>query len=258
VTEQHADLQGKTAIVTGGGRGVGAAISETLARAGADIALTYVRGAEDAQKTVADIEKLGRKARAYQSGIQSLDDNVALVDSVVAEFGGIDILINNAGIASRGKSVADTGAEELLNVMKVHALGPHHLCSLVIPHMRNSARGDIVFISSIATLKLSGYGAPYNMGKMAMEALAQTLAKEERGNNIHVNIIRPGLVETEMGRRLAKATQGVKDMRELDEKMPFHRVCQPQDVADAVLFLVSDRASYLTGQTLSVSGGQEW
>lgn len=110
-------------------------------------------------------------------------------------------------------------------------------------------------ISSVATLHHQGYGAPYNMGKAAMESLAMTLAKEERANGIHVNVVAPGLVETEMGRRLMKATAGVDDLRSLDASMPFGRVCQPEDIANAVRFLVSERASYITGEKLNVYGG---
>ena len=110
-------------------------------------------------------------------------------------------------------------------------------------------------ISSAATKGLGANGAPYNMAKAAQEALAQTLFKEERANNIRVNIVAPGLVETEMGKRLVKATQGVEDLRQLDASMPFGRVCQPDDIANVVCFLVSPRNSYVTGERLYVNGG---
>jgi NAD(P)-dependent dehydrogenase (short-subunit alcohol dehydrogenase family) len=121
--------------------------------------------------------------------------------------------------------------------------------------MRTLGRGDIVMISSIATRTHGAFGAPYNMGKCAMEALAFTLAKEERPYGIRVNVVAPGLVETEMGRRLMRATAGVKDLRELDRVMPFGRVCQPDDVANVVRFLVSGRNSYLTGERIYCDGG---
>jgi NAD(P)-dependent dehydrogenase (short-subunit alcohol dehydrogenase family) len=98
-------------------------------------------------------------------------------------------------------------------------------------------------------------GAPYNMGKAALEALALTLMKEERRHGIHVNIVAPGLVETEMGRRLARATMRVDDLRKLDAVMPFGHVCQPEDVANVVRFLVSERAGYVTGEKINVHGG---
>ena len=110
-------------------------------------------------------------------------------------------------------------------------------------------------ISSVATRSLGSHGAPYNMGKTAMEALAYTLAKEEKINGVRVNIVAPGLVDTEMGQRLVKATQGVEDIRSLDEGMPFGRVCKPDDVANVVRFLVSDQNSCLTGERLYCDGG---
>jgi 3-oxoacyl-[acyl-carrier protein] reductase len=125
----------------------------------------------------------------------------------------------------------------------------------VIPSMRTRGRGDIIMISSVAARGLGPMGGPYNMGKAAMEALAMTLFKEERRYGIRVNVVRPGLTETEMGSRLARATQGVQNMRDIDARSPFGRVCQPEDIAKAVHYLVSDNAFYITGQTIEVDGG---
>jgi NAD(P)-dependent dehydrogenase (short-subunit alcohol dehydrogenase family) len=110
-------------------------------------------------------------------------------------------------------------------------------------------------ISSVATRALAGGGAPYNMAKAALEALAMTLANEEKTKGIRVNVVAPGLVDTEMGRRLVKGAMGVEDIRTLDNGMPFGRVCAPEDVADVVRFLVSDAGSYITGQRIYVDGG---
>lgn len=217
--------------------------------------MNYRRDEAAAKETVAAIEALGRRARAYRTSVDSFDENREMVEGVLADFGHIDILVNNAGIASRGHSVVDTDPTELERVVRIHALGSHHLCQLVLPGMRQRARGDIIMISSAATLHHGANGAPYNMGKAAMEALAYTLAKEERPNGIRVNIVAPGLVETEMGRRLMKATAGVEDLRKLDALMPFGRACQPEDVSNTVRFLVSERAAYLTGERINVHGG---
>jgi NAD(P)-dependent dehydrogenase (short-subunit alcohol dehydrogenase family) len=248
-------LVGRVALVTGGSRGIGRAIALALAEDGADVAVNYRRDEAAAKETVAAVEALGRRARAYRASVDSFDENREMVAGVLSDFGHVDILINNAGIASRGQSVLDTDPAELERVVRIHALGPHHLCQLVLPGMRQRARGDIIMISSTATLHHGANGAPYNMGKAAMEALAYTLAKEERPNGIRVNIVAPGLVETEMGRRLMKATAGVQDLRQLDALMPFGRVCQPEDVSNAVRFLVSERAAYLTGERVNVHGG---
>jgi NAD(P)-dependent dehydrogenase (short-subunit alcohol dehydrogenase family) len=110
-------------------------------------------------------------------------------------------------------------------------------------------------ISSGATRTFAAHGAPYNMGKAALEALAKTLAKEERQHNIRVNVVAPGLVETEMGRRLARATRGVQDIRELDATSPFGFVCQPDDIGNAVVFLCSEAGRYITNDVLYVDGG---
>jgi len=246
---------GRVALITGGGRGIGKAISLALAASGAIIAVNYRRDEEAAAATVAEIAKAGGRAKAYRASIDSFDEDRAMVDAIVADFGHVDILINNAGIASRGLSVADTDPAEMERVVRTHAFGPHYLSKLVLPSMRTQPRGDIIMISSGATKGLGRNGAPYNMGKAAMEALAITLSKEERENNIHVNIVAPGLVETEMGARLARATMGATDLRQLDARMPFGHVCQPEEIASVVAFLVSDAASYVTGQRIYVDGG---
>ncbi len=248
------NLQGRVALVTGGGRGIGKAISLGLAEDGADIAVNYRRDAEAAAETVREIEALGRRAVAFQASVDSLEDDERMVAEVLADLGAIDILVNNAGIASRGKTVADTDPGEVERLLASHAVGPHHLCRLALPSMRTRPRGDVIFISSVATDHHAANGGPYNMAKAAMEALASTLAKEERRHGIHVNVVAPGLVETEMGRRLVGAA-GVTDIRSLDATMPFGRVCQPEDVAGAVRYLVSDAASYVTDQRIRVHGG---
>jgi len=178
-----------------------------------------------------------------------------MVAAVLADFGKIDILINNAGIASRGQAVADTDPAEMERVVRIHAFGPHYLCKLVVPHMRGLGRADIVMISSVATLGMGARGAPYNMGKAAMEALALTLAKEERASGIRTNIVAPSLTVTEMGKRLARATMGAEDIHSLDKNMPFGRVSTPEDVASAVTWLVSSANPYANGQKININGG---
>ena len=248
-------LEGRVALVTGGGRGIGKAIALGLAEDGADIAINYRKNDEAAAETVKEIEQLGRRAVAYSA---SVDDGAAceqMAALVLRDFGAVDILVNNAGIASRGQTVADTDPAEIQRVWNTHAFGAWMLSKLVLPSMRTRPRGDIVMISSAATVHMGANSAPYNMAKAALEALAWTLAKEERRNGIHVNVVAPGLVDTEMGRRLVKGAMGVEDIHSMDERSPFGHVCTPEEVADAVRFVVSDRASYLTGQRIGVDGG---
>lgn len=248
-------LEGRVALVTGASRGIGRAIALGLAEDGADVAVNYRRDEESASQTVKAIEtSTARKARAYQASVNDYEQDRAMVESVLDDFGHIDILVNNAGIASRGLPVADTDPQELGRLMQVHAFAAHYLTQLVLPSMRACPRGDIIMISSGATLSMSANGAPYNMAKAAMEALAFTLAQEERQYDIRVNIVAAGLVATEMGQRLAQATLGVSTTDELDPNAPFGRTCQPEDVASVVRYLVSDPAGYVTGQKINVDG----
>lgn len=248
-------LQGRVALVTGGGRGIGRAIALGLAADGADVAVNYRRDAESASETVGQIEALGRRARAYAATVGEWSECERLAGAALDDFGRIDILVNDAGIASRGQTVADTDPAEVERLWRVHVFGAWAMSKLIVPQMRAAARGDVIFVSSAAAKLLPPNSAPYNMAKVALEALAVTLAKEERTHGIHVNVVAPGLVDTEMGRRLVKGAMGVQDIRSLDGRSAFGHVCTPEEVADAVRYLVSERASYMTAQRLGVDGG---
>ena len=248
------DLTGRTALITGGSRGIGRGIALALARAGADVAINYRRDADAAQAVSATARALDRRAEIYAASVGDAGQCAMLVDAVVRDFGSIDILINNAGIASSGRSVAETSAEELQRVIAVHALAPHYLCQAALPHLRAHERSDIIMISSVATNGHAANGAPYNMGKAAMESLAFTLAKEEMPNGVRVNIVKPALTVTDMGTRLAKAVTGVADIHDLDARFPFGRVPTPEDVAAVVLWLVSPANPYCSGQAIAVDG----
>jgi NAD(P)-dependent dehydrogenase (short-subunit alcohol dehydrogenase family) len=249
-------LKGRVALVTGASRGIGRAIAIALATDGADIAVNYRREQEDADKTVAAIKVLGRKAIAYQASVDVFEEDAQMVEKIKADLGPISILVNNAGIASRGNTIAETDPGEMARVIGVHAMAPFYLSKLVLPQMRGQKRGDIIMISSVATLGFAARGAPYNMGKAALEALAFTLAQEERPNNIRVNVVAPPLTDTDMGQRLAKA-RGVAQIHDLDAQAPFGHVCAPEDIANVVRYLVSDLNSYVSGEKISVHGGAD-
>jgi 3-oxoacyl-[acyl-carrier protein] reductase len=249
-------LEGRVALVTGGGRGIGKAIALGLAEDGADVAVNYRRDEDAASETVAEIEKLGRRGAAYAASVDDYAQCEALAERVLSDFGKVDILVNNAGVASRGFTVADTDPAELDRLFRTHAFGAWAMSKLVLPSMRQQPRGDIVMISSNAAIHLPPNSAPYNMAKAALEALAATLAKEEQRRGIHVNVVAPGLVDTEMGRRLVKGALGVEDIRTMDKNSPFGHVCTPEEVADAVRYVVSERASYVTNQRIGVDGGR--
>jgi 3-oxoacyl-[acyl-carrier protein] reductase len=245
----------RVALVSGGSRGIGRAIALGLAADGMDVAVNYRRDAEAAAATVADIEALGRRAIAYQASVDDAEADRAMVEAVLEDLGGIDVLVNNAGLASRGHKVTDTDPDEVQRLLATHAIGAHHLCRLAVPSMRERGGGSVVMISSTATRNWASHHGPYTMAKVALEALALTLAKEEVRHGIRVNIVAPGLVDTDMGKRLVKGAMGVEDIRTLDATMPLGHVCRPEDVADVVRFLASDAARYVTGQRVFVDGG---
>jgi NAD(P)-dependent dehydrogenase (short-subunit alcohol dehydrogenase family) len=250
-------LAGRVALVTGGSRGIGRGISLELARSGAAVVVNYRRDRQAAEGVVAEIAALGGSATAIGASLSDADDVERLGETAGRELGTIDLVVGNAGVASRGLAVTETGAEEVLRVMSTNALALHRLLAILVPPMRDTARGDIVVISSSELSHMRAHGAPYNMAKAALEALALTLAKEEIRNGIHVNIVAPGLVATEMGSRLVKAKLGLDDIASLDDDQPLGRVCRPADVATVVRFLCSADAGYVTGQRIIVDGGSD-
>jgi 3-oxoacyl-[acyl-carrier protein] reductase len=241
----------RVALVTGGGRGIGRAISRRLGADGFAVAVNYRRDREAAEATAAEIG-----GRAYAASVADRDQCAALAEAVLADFGRVDVLVCNAGIASRGHTVADTDPAELDRVVRTLAYGPFWLCQALLPQMRELERGDIVLISSVNAARAMPGGSPYMMGKLALEGLGATLAVEELPHGIHTNIVAPGLVVTDMGDRLARAVAGAENAAALDAGFPYGRVCRPEDVADVVGFLVSPAASYVNGQRISVDGGR--
>jgi 3-oxoacyl-[acyl-carrier protein] reductase len=247
-------LSGKVALVTGGDRGIGKGIAVALAREGADIAFNYRKDAESAGKTVKEIEAMGRKALAVQADVTDLEQVKAAVNKTVQKFNRIDILVNNAGIASRGRYVLDTEAEEMLRLFNIHVMGAFNFTKECLPLLRKQPRGDIIFISSISPHVCMAGHAPYAVAKAGMDALASCLAKEEIGHNIRVNSIACGLVETDMGTRLVKGAMGV-DIKDIAKGMPFGRVCQPEDVGNLCAFLCSEAGGYVSGHVVFLDGG---
>jgi 3-oxoacyl-[acyl-carrier protein] reductase len=245
----------RVALVSGGSRGIGRAITERLGAEGVAVAFTYRQDERAAAETAATVERAGGTARAYKAAVDSSDENRAFVERVLTEFGRVDILVNNAGTPAGGRRVTDTELAHAAAALAVHALGALDLCRLVVPHMRELGRGHVVMISSAVTRHMPAYGAPYNMAKAALEALAMTLAREERSHGIRVNVVAPGLVDTDLGRHIAAAGLGVAETARLDLVAPFGRVCRPDDVAAVVGFLVSPAADYVTGEIIHVDGG---
>lgn len=250
-------LAGRVALVTGAGRGIGRGIAVELARCGASVVVNYRRDADAAAETVSAIEAGGGRALAVQASVGELEQIDALADAALEQFDHVDILVANAGIASRGLPVAETEAAEVQRVVTTHALGAHRLAHRLLPGMRARSRGDVIAISSSELAHMRANGAPYNMAKAALEALAMTLSKEEIAHGIRVNVVAPGLVATDMGDRLVRAKLGLDDAAALDATQPLGRVCRPEDVARVVRFLVSDDGAFVTGQRIVVDGGAD-
>jgi NAD(P)-dependent dehydrogenase (short-subunit alcohol dehydrogenase family) len=251
-------LAGRVALVTGGSRGIGAGIAAELAAAGADVAVNYHDNREAADEVAAAILGLGRRAVVYQADVTSLADCEAMVRRVLADFGKVDILVNNAGIGSIhvGRPlIVETKPEDIERLFAHHVMGSFYLCKLLVPQMRALPRGDVVMISSVAAQSFGANGGTYTIAKAGMEALAFTLAREERQHGIRVNVVAPGLIETDMTRTLM-GSRGVDDLRTLDATSPFGFMAQPSDIGKTVAFLCSEGGRYITGERITVSGGR--
>ncbi len=247
----------RAALVTGGSRGIGRAIAIELARHGCDVAVNYRRDVDAAKSTVAEIEAIGRRAVAVQASVAEPEEAFRMVAEAAEQLGGLSILVCNGGVASRGNAIVDTDVDEMTRLVHTHALGSFYVAKGSIPHLVQNPRSDIVMVSSVATDTFAARGGPYGMAKAAQEALAMTLSKELQSSGVHVNVVAPGLVVTDLGDRLARAMTGgvAADAAALDGRAPFGHVCRPDDVARVVRFLVSDDAGYISGVRIRIDGG---
>ncbi len=246
------NANGMVAVVTGGGRGIGRCIALKLAGAGADVAIIYRKKPGPAAEVKSELEKLSRKAEAYQCDVSDPETVHETFGKITKTMGRIDILVNAAGLASWGNFIHDTTYTEWDKIMKANIYGPYNCIRETLPVMREQKSGHIINISSIITQINPPTGGPYAVAKAGLEALTKVLAKEETSNNIHVNAIAPGVVETDMGRKLMH----VDDMKKIYSQMPFGRVCQPEDIANLVLYLISEEGGYIHGEVIFVSGGK--
>ncbi|MBM4122908.1 MAG: 3-oxoacyl-[acyl-carrier-protein] reductase [Nitrospira sp.] len=241
-------LAGKIAIVTGAAQGIGRAIAETLARHGADIVVADLDPGRS-QETVAAITQLGRKALNVKVNVADWNDAKAMVDQVLKEWGTVDILVNNAGITRDGLLVR-MKEEDWNLVLQVNLNGTFHCTKAVLQPMTKQRYGRIVNIASIVGAMGNAGQANYAASKAAVIGLTKTVAREYASRNVTVNAVAPGFIDTAM-------TQGLPaEVKEtLQKQIPLGRLGQPADVAEAVCFLVSDAAGYITGQVLHVNGG---
>jgi len=250
-------LKGRTALITGASRGIGRAIAERFASEGANVAINYASNADAASEVADAAAKHGVEARIYQANVGVEADCERLAGEVLRDFGQVDILINNAGLGSmaiKQPYIAVATNEQWERLLSVNLWGPIWLCRALVPHMRQAPRSDVIMISTIAVQALvPGYGV-YAVSKAALEAMAHTLAREEKPHGMRVNIIAPGLVDTDMGRRVVKATGRGADTSSADSNSPFGFVCTPGDIAATALHLCSEDGRYMTNQRITISG----
>ena len=242
------ELKGKVALVTGGAQGIGRAVALLLARNGADVAVSDIR-LEKAEETAKEIEALGRGAMATRADVAKSDDVEHLVEAILGRFGQIDILVNNAGIA-KDKLILRMTEEDWDAVLDVNLKGTFHCTKAVIRHMSKQRKGKIVNIASVVGEMGNAGQANYSASKAGVIGFTKTIAREFAQRGINVNAIAPGYIETPMTDALPE-----KAKEDLKRLIPMERLGQPEDVAAAVLFLVSEASSYITGQVLNVNGG---
>lgn len=244
-------LENKTALITGGSRGIGEAIVLKFAEQGANIAFTYLSSEERANAIVEKASAFGVKVKAYKSDAADFEAAEKLVADVLAEFGGIDICVNNAGISRDNLLLKITG-EQWDEVLQANLKSVFNLTKHVIRPMIKARAGSIINMSSVVGLMGNAGQSSYAASKAGIIGFTKSIAAEYGSRNVRCNAIAPGFVETDMTNYLH---EGGDQNNKWFEKIPMKRFSKPEEVADAALFLASDMSAYITGQTLSVCGG---
>ena len=243
------DLSGKSALVTGGSRGIGRAIVVRLATQGADVAFTYKGNAAAAAETVAAVEALGRRAVAVQGDVRDMETADVAVKATLEAFGKVDILVNNAGI-TRDDLIMRMSAEAWRDVLETNLFGAFWMVKAVTRPMLKAKSGRIVNITSVSGQAGQMGQANYSSAKAGLIGLTKAAARELASRSITVNAVAPGFVLTELTQDLPEALQA-----EITSRTPLGRFGTTEEIAQAVAFLASDDAAYITGQVLAVDGG---
>lgn len=243
------DLSGKTALVTGGSRGIGRAAAEFLAKQGARVILTYSRGNEAAEQVVQAIGAAGGQSQAEQLDITDFEKTETAVEAIIKRAGQLDILVANAGI-SIDALMLRVKESDLDNLLAVNVKGSLGCARAALKPMMKARSGRVIFVSSVIGQAGNAGQVMYAATKAALFGITKSLAREYASRNITVNAVAPGYVDTDMTRALTDA------QREAAAKgIPFGRAAQPAEVASAIGFLASSEASYITGHVLAVNGG---
>lgn len=242
-------MSGKTAVVTGGSRGIGRAICLELARRGANVVFSYAGNTAAADKTLEELKALGVEARAIQGNVADPAAAKTLIDTAVKELGGIHILVNNAGITRDGLAMA-MKEEDFDAVIETNLKGAFLCMKAAIRPMMKARYGRIVNLSSVVALRGNPGQVNYCASKAGLIGMTKSLAKEMGARGITVNAVAPGYISTDMTAALPDAARDA-----MLSTIPVGRAGNPEDVAAAVAFLASEEAGYITGQVLSVDGG---
>lgn len=242
-------LEGKTAIITGGSRGIGKGIAKVFAAHGANVAFTYSSSSASALELEAELKQAGVKAKAYQSNAASFSDCETLVANVLEDFDGIDIVINNAGI-TKDNLLMRMSEEDFDAVIEVNLKSVFNMTKAVQRTLLKQRAGSIINMSSVVGVKGNAGQTNYAASKAGIIGFSKSVALELGSRNIRCNVIAPGFIETEMTAKLDPDT--VHGWR---NAIPLKRGGSPEDIANACVFLASDLSGYVTGQVLNVDGG---
>lgn len=249
-------LEGRSALITGGSRGIGKAVALAMAQAGADVMVNFVSDEGSARETADKIRALGRKALTFKADVADAEAVKSMVDEAVERLGKVDILVCNAGIIRRDSHVYNADLDEFREVIENHIMGAFNCVQAVLPNMREQKRGDIHLISSTNARMLPMGLTSYNVAKAGVEVMGRVLSKEERDNRIRVNVIGPTTTETDMASGLLKRF-GFSNFREVDPYLPLGRIAQPEDTANLCAFLASEAGSHISGQVIYVDASQD-
>lgn len=240
-------LKGKIAIVTGGSRGIGAAICKRFAEQGANIALLYAGNTQKAEETKAALQEMGVKAEAYQCNVADAEQVAAVCKQIIKDFGGADILVNNAGI-TKDKLVPMMKVPDFDSVVDTNLKGAFYMIKQLYPVFMKQKSGKIINISSVSGLMGNPGQTNYSASKAGLIGLTKSVAKELASRNVNCNAIAPGFVATDM-------TENLSENNALVDHIPMKRFAQPEDIANLALFLASDQSDYITGEVIRIDGG---
>lgn len=244
------------ALVTGGGRGIGRAISLALASQGSNVVVNYVSDLQSAQNTAKQIKEMGSKTIAIKADVSNFDEVDNMVHKVISEMGRIDILVNNAGIRSQMIPAVDHSVDEWDRVLDVHLRGTYLCCRRVGREMIKQQFGRIVNLASLAGMGGTAFRADYGPAKAAIINLTKTLAVEWARYNIRVNSVAPGIIETDLIKNgVATGAKTATNIEKAIRRTPMRRSGLPEEVAGVALFLLSDDSSFVTGVNIPVDGG---